>query len=111
MNDSSSQPSSFFTNNGSDCLDGSRAVWVLYSEDTLAAEEDHYLMAEDRVQLQSSHSWNSLWKAAFFGKLQMARPILQLSPLWPEREHFQLLAPREDLCVKSLCCDLCKYSY
>lgn len=97
MNDSSYQPSSLFTNNGSDCLDGSRAVWMFYSEDTLAAEEDHYLMAEDRVQVRCSLSWNILWKAAFFGKLQMARHILLLFPLWPEGEHFQPVAPGEDL--------------
>lgn len=99
MNDSSYQPSSLFTNKGSDCLDGSRAVWVFYSEDTLTAEEDHYLMTEDRVQVRCSLSWNILWKAAFFGKLQMARPILLLFPLWPEGEHFQPVTPGEDLWV------------
>lgn len=97
MSDSSYQPSSLFTNNWSDCLDDSRAVWVFYSEDTLPAEEDHYLMAEDRVQLRCSLNWNILWKGAFFGKLQMARPILLLFPLRPEGEHFQTVAPREDL--------------
>lgn len=103
MNDSNYQPSGLFTNNGSDCLDGSRAVWVFYSEDTLAAKEDHYFMAEDRVYLRVSLSWNILWKAAFFGKLQMGRPILLLFPLWPEGEHFQPVAPREDLWVCRVC--------
>lgn len=52
-------------------------------------------------------------KAALLGRLQMARPILQLFTRRPEREHFQPVDP-EKTCEcgkkKSLCCDWCKHS-
>lgn len=44
-------PSNLFTNNWPDRPFGSPQIWALHSEDTLAPEENHNLMTEDRVQL------------------------------------------------------------